>query len=91
VCYAERHAETLTQRADRALKYQAMGVPREMVWGAAGLDPVAVRRQREAEDMRDDPFPNGNVRPAGRGDGAPRVSITPGNQRQGDSGTSISN
>jgi len=88
--FAERHAETLNQRADRALKYQALGVPHDMVWEAAGLDPAAVRRQRDAEQDDLDPFPDndpGRPAPGTR----PRVSITPGNERKGDSGTSISN
>jgi len=87
--FAERHAETLNQRADRALKYQALGVPADMVWESAGLDPAAVRKQREAEADDDDPYPgNDPGRPAPSG--APRVSITPGNERKGDSGTTIS-
>lgn len=88
--FAERHAESLNQRADRALKYQALGVPNDMTWEAAGLDPAAVRRQREAEEDDRDPFPDndpGRPAPGTR----PRVSITPGNDRKGDSGTTISN
>jgi len=88
VMFAERHAESLNQRADRALKYQAMGVPRDMVWDAAGLDPAAVRKQREAEADDLDPYPGDDP---GSDPARPRVSITPGNGRQGDSSTSISN
>ncbi|MFW5816843.1 MAG: hypothetical protein ACOCVP_08285 [Wenzhouxiangella sp.] len=88
VGFAERHTETLNQRADRALKYQAIGLPDEMVWEAAGQDPAAVRQQLEVEGKDKDPYPeNDPGRPASR----PRVSITPGNERKGDSGTSISN
>jgi hypothetical protein len=87
VQFAERHTETLNQRADRALKYKALGIPKEMVWDAAGLDPAKVRAQREVEAKETDPYPDDE--PGRTGD--PRVSITPGNERKGDSGTSISN
>ena len=88
--FAERHAETLNQRADRALKYQALGVPKDMIWDAAGLDPAAVRRQREAEADENDPFPDNDPGGSGR-PRSPSVKITPGNERKGDSGTTISN
>lgn len=88
VGFAERHTETLNQRADRALKYRAIGLPDEMVWEAAGQDPAAVRQQLEVEGKDKDPYPDDDPgRPVVR----PRVSITPGNERKGDSGTSISN
>ncbi|MEE4329278.1 MAG: hypothetical protein V2J10_00305 [Wenzhouxiangella sp.] len=88
VGFAERNVESLNQRADRALKYRAIGVPDEMVWEAAGLDPAAVRKQREAEGATDDPYPGNDP---GRPAAGARVSITPGNDRKGDSGTAISN
>lgn len=82
--FAERRTDTANQRADLALKYQALGVPSDMVWGAAGLDPAKVRAGREAQSSSDDPYPlDGNV--------APRVSVTPGNAPKGDSMTSIAN
>lgn len=88
VGFAERHTESLNQRADRALKYQALGVPDEMVWETAGLEPAAVRQQRDAESRDKDPYPDDDPgRPVRR----PRVSITPGNERKGESGTAISN
>ena len=86
--FAEQHAETANQRADRALKYRALGMPDEVVWSTAGQDPAAVRAQLDAEGKDKDPYPDGDP---GRPTIRPRVSITPGNERQGDSGTSISN
>jgi hypothetical protein len=86
--FAERRTDTPNQRADLALKYQAMGVPREIVWKSAGLNPAEVRAQREAELDEDDPYPDPfgpNPQPG------PRVSITPGNRPKGESATSISN
>jgi hypothetical protein len=59
-----------------------MGVPREFVWDAAGLDPAKVREQLDAEKDDLDPYP-----PSGTGPG--RVSITPGNRRKGESATDI--
>jgi hypothetical protein len=87
--FAERRTDTPNQRADLALKYQAMGVPRELVWKSAGLDPAEVKEQIEAERNSDDPYPD----PTGFNPSAktPRVSITPGNRPKGESATSISN
>lgn len=81
VGFAERHTETASQRADRALKLQALGLPMEMVWEAAGYDPTAVWDQLEAEEERMSPYPAAGA--------APRVAITPGNDRKGDSATTI--
>ncbi|MBA1148321.1 hypothetical protein H0Z60_14790 [Ectothiorhodospiraceae bacterium WFHF3C12] len=91
VVFSERRTETPNQRADLALKHQALGVPYEMLWDTAGLDPAEVRAQREAEDRDRDPYPSdpeeeddvpGNRR-------RPRVSVTPGNGRKGESATDI--
>lgn len=96
VRFAERQAETPNQRSDRALKQQALGASKETVWRTAGLDPARERQnlEREADDL--DPYPTdvaGDDDPdtPPRAPGAPRVSITPGNERKGDSGTAISN
>lgn len=92
VQFAERRTDTPNQRADLSLKYQALGVPHELVWRTAGLDPVEVKRQRIAEAKERDPYPDDldlnddEDVPSGR----PRVSITPGNGRKGDSATTIS-
>jgi len=84
VKFAERRTDTPNQRADRALKLQALGASRETVWRAAGLNPTAELKQREAEQKSNDPYPDpGNM-------GSGNVSITPGNQPKGQSATTIS-
>lgn len=90
VVFAERNTETPSQRADRGLKLQALGVPPAMVWDVAGLDPAAVAAARAAQALETDPYPKpeliGNPAPV-----APRVSITPGNAPKGESATTIGN
>jgi len=86
VQFAERRTDTPNQRADLALKHQAMGVPKDMIWQSAGLNPADVRAQREAEANEDDPFPD----PNNIGRGGPNVSVTPGNAPKGESSTTIS-
>lgn len=89
ILFKEPHAMTMNQRADLALKRQAVGASRDTVWRTAGLDPDREQANREKEADEFDPYPD-NV--AGPGTGQPpRVSITPGNERKGDSGTSIAN
>lgn len=84
VNFAERRTDTPNQRADLALKLRALSLPNEMVWRAAGFDPSKVIKQLEAERRNKSPYPNGDEM------GAPgRVSITPGNQRKGESATTI--
>ncbi len=86
--FAERRTETPNQVADRALKWQALGLPRGMVWEDMGLDPSYVRERLEFERREWDPYPEpGNIGAPGQ----PRVSITPSNARKGESGTAISN
>lgn len=86
--FAERRTDTPNQRADLALKHQALGVPYEMVWATAGLDPAKVTEQRMAEDENNDPYPRPDLIAPGAG-GGQRVSITPGNRRKGESATDI--
>lgn len=83
--FAERRTETLTQTTDRGLKLKAMGLPQGMVWEELGYDPTTVEARRKWESDNLDPYPEP---PAG---GGQRVSITPGNGRKGESGTSVSN
>ena len=85
VQFAERRTDTPNQRADLALKFQALGASRETVWRTAGMDPAAELAQREAEASSNDPYPE----PDNMGSG-PRVAVTPGNQRKGESSTTIS-
>lgn len=82
--FAERRTDTPNQRADLALKYQALGVSRETTWRTAGVDPAEELAQRESEARSNDPYPE----PDNMGSGG--VSITPGNQRKGESATTIS-
>lgn len=88
VQFAERRTDTANQRADLALKYQALGTARETAWKAAGLDPAEVLEQLRAEAESDDPYPDPLA--IGR-PGTPRVSVTPGNAPKGESATSITN
>ena len=75
---------TLNQRADLALKYQAMGIPNSLVWHTAGLDPIQVENKRAEEKDSTDPYPKVP------GKKPTKVSITPGNAPKGESATSIS-
>lgn len=89
VSYAERRTETPNQRADLALKHQALGVPQDLVYRTAGLDPAEVQRHREAQEERGDPYPQpGKIGQPGAG-GRNVVKITPGNARKGESGTAV--
>ena len=86
VVFAERRTETLNQAADRALKYQALGVSPSLVWESAGLDPAEVKKRKEQDALELDPYPDpDNI-------GTPKsgaVNITPGNGRKGESATTI--
>ena len=93
LAFKERSTETESQRADRGLKLRALNLPLGMVWESLGFDPAYVRERTEdeAEWNREnlDPYPGepgSDVAP-----GAARVKVTPGNQRKGESGTSIKN
>lgn len=89
VNFIERRTETPNQAADRALKYQALGVPAPLCWDTAGLDPTVVQAALDAATEAMDPYPDAvPIRPAG---GAPVVKITPGNAPKGESATAINN
>lgn len=83
VQFAERSTETLNQQADRALKYQAIGLPIETVWQTAGVDPQAEKAKAERQKKGRDPYPDPNAI-AGGG-----VKVTPGNARKGESATTV--
>jgi len=90
VKFAERRTDTPNQRADLALKHQALGMPPSMVWESAGVDAAEAQRRRDEELTARSAYPDpGNINAQGRGR-APVVSITPGNARRGESGTDIS-
>lgn len=83
ISFAERRTETPNQSADRALKLQALGVAKEMVWDTAGVDPSQCKAQLDAEKAEFEPYIDMPV-------SKPNVSITPGNARNGESATTIS-
>ena len=88
ITFAERRTETLSQTTDRGLKLKALGLPQGMVWEEMGYDPVYVEKRRQWEAENYDPYPDPNKIGA---PAAPKVSVTPGNGRKGESGTSIGN
>ncbi|EGQ9843746.1 hypothetical protein FYU92_06610 [Vibrio cholerae] len=88
--FAERMTDSKNQRADLALKYQALGMPRKLAWEAAGVDTQRAEAMREEEANSNDPYPEHNELEEEE-DGKPKVSITPNNQPKGESATSISN
>jgi hypothetical protein len=105
VQFAERRTDTPNQRADLALKLQGLGASTVTCFEHAGLDVAQELSRLEEQHKHDDPYPEGDEGggppepPAAdedlevppRSPGGPRVSITPGNQRKGESGTTISN
>ncbi len=99
VAFEERLTDTPNQRADHALKIQALGASHETVFETAGLNASAEMRAIEREKRELDPYPE-DVDEVD-GDGNPivdrqpgkttRVKITPGNAPKGESSTSIQN
>lgn len=83
IIFAERRADSPNLRADLALKYQAIGVPKTMIWETAGLDAFEVAEQIRAEQASTDPYPNPTQI------AMPQVNITPGNAPMGESSTTI--
>ena len=89
VVFKERRTDTPNQRADLALKYQAIGASRRTQFETAGVDPDDEKERLEAEANDDDPYPTlpeEGSNPRGR----PNVSVTPGNARKGESATTVS-
>jgi len=82
--FKERRTETPNQAADRALKWQAMGASERTVMETAGMDPDQEDQRRRKERGRANPYPNPTQI------GSARVAVTPGNQRKGESATTIS-
>lgn len=89
VGFAERKTETPSQTTDRMLKWKALEMPQDMIVEEMGYNAQQVRLRREDQAKRGDPYPSGNDLPGGGK--PPVVSITPGNGRKGESGTSIGN
>lgn len=84
--FAERRTESRNQRADLALKYQAIGASDQTIFEVSGLDPEKEKSRLKKTIVDRDPYPAG-----GMGGGSPRVSVTPNNAPKGESATSISN
>lgn len=86
VSFAERRTETLTQTTDRMLKYQALGFPGDMIYEEMGYNAQDVAKRKDEAAKRRDPYPD----PTAIGNPpTPRVSVTPGNGRKGESATDI--
>lgn len=81
ITFAERRTETLSQTTDRALKLQALGLPKSMVWEEIGYNAADVEARRQSDAKHYDPYPEPNT--------PPTVKVTPGNGRKGDSATSV--
>ena len=90
VKFAERRTDTPNQRADHALKLQALNVGNRIVWEAAGLNTDDVLAAKKIEANSNDPYPNDEESDHGP-NSKPTVKVTPGNERKGDSGTTINN
>ncbi|EEG08243.1 hypothetical protein [Pseudogulbenkiania ferrooxidans] len=84
ITFAERRTETMTQTTDRALKLKALGLPQSMVWEVMGYNAAAVEERRTSDAKHYDPYPEPDQT------GAPKVKITPGNGRKGESATDVS-
>lgn len=99
--FLERRTDTPNQRADLALKYQALGLSRETVFESTGVDVAAENSRLDRERASRDPYPapgmEGNSRPGeqppipGGTTPKPRVKVTPGNAPKGESATTITN
>ena len=87
VRFAERMTETNNQRADRALKLQALGASRHTVYSVAGLNPHA--EELMLKDEANDPYPLPDLPKAGSG--SSNVTITANNAPKGESSTHITN
>jgi len=90
VKFAERRIDTPNQRADLALKHKALGVGDRQAWTTAGLDPEAVLKSRAAQMKSNEPYPSDlSMEFPEESANTPKVSVTPGNGRKGESSTDI--
>lgn len=92
VTFGERKTETRNQRADYALKLQALGTPGDLVFEAAGLDVSRVKAKQQEEENRHNPYPSSDNKSDNKPGikNKPDVSVTPDNAPKGESATSIS-
>ena len=94
VQFAERKTETRNQKADLALKYQALNIPDSMVWEVAGLEPDYVMDKIKDQRKSKDPYPSEEDDDEGtptNDDQPGKVKVTPGNQVKGESATYVRN
>lgn len=91
VVFAERVTETPNQAADRALKYQALGIPSPMLWETAGFDPTMVQARLDEQQRESDPYPSINAIQSSSVTSQPSVTVVPGNATKGESATHITN
>lgn len=87
--FAERKTETPNQTTDRMLKWRALGLPEDMIFEELGFNAQVVRKRRDDEIERGNPYPGGADLP--NGGNPPAVKITPGNAPKGESATSVPN
>lgn len=88
VSFAERRTETANQTTDRVLKWQALGIPDDMIYEELGFNAADVQARKAEQAKRGDPYPGdaGGTAPPGT---VPKVSITPGNAPKGESATNM--
>ncbi len=96
VVFSERQTSSPNQRADLALKHQALGIPSEMLWETVGYQPSTVLAKIKEQNISNEPYPNMIDDDDDDDDdendkGKPKVSITPGNAPKKESATSITN
>ncbi|MDH5394459.1 MAG: portal protein [Gammaproteobacteria bacterium] len=90
VKFAERKTDTANQRADLALKHKALGMGDIHVWTVAGEDPAKILKSRQAQINSNDPYPSDlEVDFEEESANTPNISVTPGNQKKGESATDI--
>ncbi len=87
VGFAERRTETPSQLTDRMLKWQAMGMPRGLIWEEMGYNPQDIRARLDQEAKDGNPYPDPAAIGA-PGRPAPGIKVTPGNAPKGESATS---
>lgn len=98
VAFLERRTDTPNQRADLALKYQALGLSRETVIESTGVDAITERNRLDKQRDDLDPYPEpGMETPTLPGEPAlpalpavRKISVTPGNARKSESALDVS-
>lgn len=86
IVFAERLTETPNMKADRAVKVMSVGASKTTVWETAGLDPEQERERLKSQEEQFEPYPQ----PTNIGI-KPRIKVTEGNAKKGESATSVTN